>query len=242
MAGGVVNKYTSEVLKTMTDVETLAAIEKDIHADAYAKQAANPVRYSGKNLAESIETALYLCPLCMGIGTIRSKGDRFSCACGLDAKYLETGFLDGAALPFTTITGWDEWQARQLAEIIDKAGAGPICSDDNRRLFEVKVASGKTLIGEGALQISREILRCAGKEFPIAQITRIVVAGQSILLFAMKSGTTYEVRSASAPHGSQVFCATRQSKRQSNAAQKDGSPFCALKYREIFRILSRRDD
>ena len=213
MSGGIVNEYSAEKLKTMTDEETLAAIESDIYADAYDKQTKNPVNYRGKRLAENIETVLYLCPRCKRLGTIRSKGDRFFCGCGLSAIYKKTGFLEGESLPFSTITEWDIWQTEMLEEIINNAGAEQICADESQQLFEVNVTVGKTLIGEGAMQIDREAIRCAGKKFPLGQITRLAIVGQMTLLFATKDGQTYEVRSA--------------------------APRSALKYREVFRILTQ---
>ena len=212
MSGGVVNKYPASDIKGMSDAELLSAIERDIYVDAYADQAREPVSYRCKNLAESIETTLYLCPACRKPGTIKSAGDGFSCGCGLRAVYKDTGALEGELLPFATITEWDEWQARELPEVIKEAGDGPICSDEDQMLFEVDVAKAKTPIGEGKLQIDRKALRCAGFEYPIDRIARLAVVGQMTLLFASRDGRTYEVRS---PY-----------------------PRSALKYREVFRALT----
>jgi len=213
MSGGAVNKYPAAKLKTMSDKQVLEAIERDIFEDAYECQKAESVRYRGKNLAEHIETALYLCPGCKRIGTIRSKGDRFFCGCGLSARYMETGFLEGEALPFSTTTEWGKWQAEQLEMIVNKAGDEPICTDDGQQLFEVRTAIDKVLVGEGAMWISREAFHCAGMTFPLQEITRLATVGQMTLLFARNNGTTYEVRSP--------------------------TPRNALVYREIFRILMR---
>ena len=62
--GGVVNIYSPEQLKTMTAKEVTAAIQRDISEDAWERQRMRPVRYRGKNLAEGIERAIYLCPAC----------------------------------------------------------------------------------------------------------------------------------------------------------------------------------
>jgi len=214
MRGGVVNIYTAPELEAMTNEQVLGAIEKDIYENAYERQKISPDRYRGENLAEHIETALYLCPACRKIGTIRSEGNRFSCGCGLSGAYTETGLLEGEALPFTTITDWDGWQAEELEKIIDTTGAGAICADECQQLFEVRAAVEKTPAGEGTMQIDRETFRCAGKIFPLRQITRFAVVGQMTLLFALKDGAVYEVRSA--------------------------APRSALKYREIFRVLTGR--
>jgi len=91
-------------------------------------------------------------------------------------------------------------------------GYEPICSDADQKLFEVRPAVGKSLVGEGMMSIDRAMFHCAGKHFPLVDITRFAVVGQMVLLFALKDGTSYEVRSE--------------------------HPRSALKYREIFRVLS----
>jgi len=212
MTGGVVNNYSAAEIKNKTDREVLDLIEKDIFVDAYGSQRVKRVLFKGKDLAENIETALFLCPGCGKPGTIRSSGNSLSCECGLAAEYTESGFLEGGSLPFSTVTEWYEWQESALAELVINAGDGLICSDEGQRLYEVEITVGKKLIGEGGLSIDRGALHCAGMRFPIERITRVAVAGQMILLFSMKDGPTYEVRSA--------------------------VPRSALKYREIFRILT----
>ena len=213
MTGGIVGRYSAAELKALTTEQVLAAIERDIFEDAYERQLGWLGHYKGKNLAENIETTLYLCPECKEIGTIKSAGERFFCRCGLDAAFSETGFLEGAGLPFSTITQWDKWQTEQLEETIKNAGNGPICADEGERLFEVDTAVGKKLIGEGRTQISRSTFQCAGVKFDMEQIAQFEIVGQMTLLFGLKNGATYEVQAA--------------------------APRSALKYREIFRVLSR---
>jgi len=210
--GMVVNTYTAEQLKSMSAEEVLGVIERDLYEDAYERQKKQLCHYSGKRLAESIETVLYLCPGCEKVGTIKSKDDRFYCECGLTGVYRDTGFLEGDSLPFTTIIDWDRWQREQLVRIVRTAGYEPICSDENQQLFEVQAAVGKRLVGEGAMHIGRAMFQCAGMHFTLDSIERFAVVGQMVLLFALKDGSSYEVRSS--------------------------HPRSALKYREIFRVLS----
>ena len=216
MTGRTVGRYFAAELKEMTEKQVLDLIERDLFEDAYARQKEIPTRYHGKNLAESIETALFLCPGCKRLGTIRSEGSRFFCECGLRGEYLETGFLEGEPLPFSTTTEWGDWQMTHLPEIVKNSGDGPICSDENQKLFEVNPAVGSKLIGEGTLEISRDSLRCAGMSFPMEHLTRIIVTGQMTLAFAVVDGAAYEVRS--------------------------DVPRSALKYKEIYRILAEKTE
>jgi len=214
MTGRIVNRYSAAELKEMTDEQVLDLIERDIFEDAYERQKVKFTRYHGKNLAEYIETALFLCPGCKRLGTIHSEGGRFFCECGFQGVYTETGLLEGESLPFSTMTDWGVWQISQLPEIIKNSGDGPICSDDNQKLFEVNPAVDERLIGEGSLHICREGVQCAGFTFPLERITRIVVTGRMTLAFAVIDGAAYEIRSA--------------------------IPRSALKYREIYRVLTEK--
>ena len=214
MSGRRVGTYSAAELKTMTDKQVLAIIERDIYENAYDRQKEDPVRFRGKDLAETIETALYLCPRCKGIGGIHSKGDRFFCECGLDVTYTETGFLEGQGLPFSTVSEWDAWQTEQLIDNVERAGDEPICADEDQRLYVVRSAAGNEPAGEGPMFIDRREFHCAGKSFPLKEISRFVVVGKMTLQFALTDGTSYEVQSA--------------------------TPRSALKYKEIFRILSEK--
>jgi len=211
MTGAVVRRYTAAELKGMTDQEVLDAIERDIHEDSYALQRERQISYKGKNLAESIEAALYICPKCKRIGTIVSSGDHFSCDCGLSGEYADTGFLIGETLPYSTITEWFDWQETEIREIVGRSADGPICSDTGQQLYSVRPGVDKTLAAEGDMWISREVFHCAGLEVPLGEIISFVTVGQMELLFSLMDGSMYEVRSH--------------------------VPRSALKYKDIFRLL-----
>ena len=212
ITGRVVNRYTTDELEKKTAEEVLADIGRDLFEDAYKRQAENPRRYPGKNLAENIETVLYLCPGCNKFGTIKSEGNRFYCDCGLEGIYSTTGLLEGDSLPYSTVTDWDLWQTVQLDGIVRRVGYEPICTDEDQQLFEVRPAFDKKLVGEGSMYIDRSVFHCAGINFPLDNIIRFAVVGQKVLLFGLKDGATYEVRSE--------------------------APRSALKYREIFKVLA----
>ena len=216
MSGRIIGRYSAEELKAMTADQVFEIIKCDIHEDAYERQKENPIHYRGEDIAEHIEVALYICPVCKKIGTIRSAGDRFSCACGLDGRYTETGFLEGEKLEFSTITEWDSWQSEQLTAIVNNAGDEIICMDDNQKLFIIKSSSEVILAGEGAMQISRTEFHCAGQVFPLEQIVQFTIVDKMTLAFALKDGTVYEVHSE--------------------------TPRSALKYLKVFRILRNEND
>ena len=106
--GAVVGVYSPEELKKMTEAEISELLRRDLYENAYETQQKDPVAYKGKALAETLETALYLCPQCHRIDTLHSAGDRFFCDCGLSMTLDEYGFFRGEDLPFETPLAWDQ--------------------------------------------------------------------------------------------------------------------------------------
>ena len=171
MTGRVVNVYTPEELKAMSADEVNAAIRRDLFVDAYAVQREAAVPFRGKNLAEHLETVLCRCPRCGGIGTLKSRDDTLSCACGFSVRYNEYGFLEGEDAPFDNVTDWDAAQTRELFALADAAGDAPIFSDDGMELKEVFLDSHTDAqLGKGVMTLYADRLECCGQVFPLAEL------------------------------------------------------------------------
>jgi 1-acyl-sn-glycerol-3-phosphate acyltransferase len=217
MTGAVVGRYSAAEIKNMTVEEVYAIIKQDINEDAYKRQKENPIPYRGKDLAEYIERILYLCPSCDKIGTIKSSGNRFFCSCGLDAVYTETCFLEGKNLPFTTITEWDLWQVKRLAEMVNSSGGKTIFSDHEQKLFVIEPNKTREFAGMGTMSISSTELCCAGEVFPLGEITGFAVVGKMTLTFALKSGKMYEAYS-DAPYSAKKYIEALRILRNENSS------------------------
>ncbi|MBO7729319.1 MAG: 1-acyl-sn-glycerol-3-phosphate acyltransferase [Lachnospiraceae bacterium] len=125
--GEMVREYSPEELSHMSVQEIEDAIAKDLYVNAYQDQKDPPpiikdylkgrkmVSYKGKAKAENIESILYICPVCHGIGTLSSHNDGFSCTCGLSGKINDYGFLEGN-VPFDNTVDWNRWQKTYLKE------------------------------------------------------------------------------------------------------------------------------
>lgn len=198
--GYEVGRYPAEQLQQMSVDEVHALIRRDLHVDAYARQLERPVPYTGKRLAESIETALYLCPECGKISTIQSKDDRFFCSCGLAMRYTETGMLESAGdkqARFATVTDWDRWQESMTAELVGCA-EDMITTDGDLSLYQVTPCEKDQLIETGTLSISQSALSCGSFLFPLHEISDLAIVDLNTLVFETKSGGYFELRSKSA--------------------------------------------
>ncbi len=193
--GHPVGIYPPEQLQTMTPRQVNDLITRDIWEDAWERQRLNPVAYRGKNRAEGMERALYLCPRCRRIGTLRTKGNRIFCSCGLDLEYLETGFFRPES-PFSEIAEWDAWQKETLLHRGFSRGEqeGFLFQDGGVSLYRIDAGHREELLGSGVLQQYEDRLDCAGYRFPLADISGMADVLANRMLLTVQ-GEYYEIRS-----------------------------------------------
>ncbi len=163
--GRVVNGYPAEAIKNMGLDELNALLERDLKEDAYETQKAERIRYRGKRLAEGLEEALFICPGCGKVGTLRSEGGRFRCGCGLAVNYGDYGYFD-AASPFQTVADWDDWQQTRLRELVKNEGA--IFSDGGASVWKLGERHRMALAASGDARLDRSSLSVGGLTFALA--------------------------------------------------------------------------
>ncbi len=187
--------YTKDELKNMTPEEINAAVTEHIREDAYAVQDKHHVSYWGKKLAEGLETALYICPTCGGIQTMKGEEDDFVCSrCGLQVRYSEYGYLEGDRVPFRTITEWDAWQSGEMERMIHSAGDEILFSDKGQSLRRIGQEHKAEELCVDELSMSRKELRIGSYVFPLEEITTFTMYGRQNLIFTV-GGENYEIKS-----------------------------------------------
>ena len=187
--------YTAEELRSMTPDEINAVVSEHIHEDAYALQDKRHVCYWGKKLAEGLETALYICPRCGGIQSLKGKEDDFICEkCGLKVHYTEYGYLQGENAPFRTVTEWDAWQSEEVARLVENAGDGILFSDEDQELKRIDADHNAEELCEGTLSMTRTALTIGSYTFPLEEISTLTMYGRQNLIFTVGS-ENYEIKS-----------------------------------------------
>lgn len=190
--GHPVGIYPPERLRAMTPQEINAAIERDISEDAWERQRQKPVRFRGKRHAEGLERALYACPGCKKIGTLRTENDRVFCPCGFESRYTETGFLEPES-PFADIAAWDRWQ-RELLRSRGFARAGEeLFSDGGMELLAIGTDHSERPLGVGTLYQYEDSLILEGRRFPLAEIDSMALVQTHLLLLSFH-GDYYQLR------------------------------------------------
>ncbi|NLC45485.1 MAG: hypothetical protein GX783_14540 [Clostridiales bacterium] len=226
MTGFPVHVYTPEEIKALSEEELMNRINEDLYTNAYKEQEQHqsPVAFRGKNLAENLETTLYLCPSCKKIGELTSKDYTLSCTCGLSLRYTVYGYLESLTddkAPFNTVLSWFRWQTRQIEKIIKELRDHPIdyviTSDENQSLWKTQKAKNNSLLANGRLQIFADKFAFQAVDghafnFPFSQISDIAIHGKQTLIFTTINKEFYELKSR--------------------------APRSALKYYDIYKALT----
>jgi len=206
LEGTFAAQYTAEELAAMTDEEVDRLIGEHLVADGYAYEAAHPCRRKCLHRAESLEAALYLCPVCGKLGTFYTKGDRIVCsACGLtlildeQMKFRKPG---GDKLPFSDIGEWVRWQKARTKAIGPEFALLPpethLTADSGVLLFTcLPGASESRPLGSGTLSLHPDRMEFeieGGKvfSFPLSGLSDISVQMRCRLEFCC-AGDYYEV-------------------------------------------------
>ncbi len=195
MLGHEVARYSADQLKAMTNEEVNTIIKRDLYEDAYARQQTEHTRFTGKRLAEGIEAGLFLCPSCLRVGTLVGKDDRFSCSCGLNGRYTEYGMLEGASLPFSTVTEWDLWQSETFFTRARNASSDELLFEDTQQQL-ILLSSNAKLLAEGTLRMYGDRF-CIGEHcMALHDIANLAIHGRMTIVFSTQDGQYYELKSA----------------------------------------------
>ncbi len=115
--------FSKEEVKMLSTEEILDKLENLLAYDEYDFQKKRMVTFKGKDRAEYLEFALFLCPQCHGISSLRSHGDLYTCrSCGYEVFYNEFGFFEKRCgnLVFDSVRTWNLWQVEYLEKLIDE--------------------------------------------------------------------------------------------------------------------------
>ncbi|HOV69121.1 MAG TPA: lysophospholipid acyltransferase family protein [Clostridia bacterium] len=211
ITGRCVREVSTDELSAMSVDEINDLIVKTLYINDYEFQRSRLIKYKGKRRAEHIESILYLCPNCHGIGSIKSRSNRFRCACGLDAAVNVYGFIENA--PFETVLDWDNWQKEylkvNLPNMINKSGGNELIGDGNMSLYSVTRALKTQLVDTGRLALYPDKLVFSGKnknyEFGLSEISRLIIHGRQAMQFATAGGDFYELKCLS-PMSAVKYC------------------------------------
>jgi 1-acyl-sn-glycerol-3-phosphate acyltransferase len=188
--------FSPAELKAMSSDEVLARLEAVLCHDEAAWEEAARVPFEALRRAEHVELALFLCPRCGTVGSLRSLRSGLHCqACGLALKLDAFGRFKGRrgeAPPYETIRDWERWQASAFPEKIARDAAlgpeRPLFSDAGAVLLRGRRTNPLSKLRTGTLILfpSRiEMATILGDRlrFPLESIEGISVLKRNTLEF-----------------------------------------------------------
>ena len=195
--GEFVGHYTAEELAKMTDEEVNAIIARDIAEDATLTQAEYHIPYrTKKGIAENLEFALVVCPLCHGMGKMHSEGNRFWCDCGAEGIFTEYGELVSEKFPYKTITDWSRFQQAFISELPTPPRNTILLSAKGQILREIEDVhhTSKVLCENALLTQTAEGITIGQYYFPYTDIAYFDIVRHGYLLFTTHDHRYFEVR------------------------------------------------
>lgn len=197
--GCAVHEYSREELDRMTADEINRHIYEDIYENAYSHQRKVMQPYPSKSPAEHLETALFTCPACKKMDTLKSRGDEFFCTCGMKTRLNEFGFFEGGGLPFDNVYSWDKWQNEAFKAKKDQLikENALITQDAGITLYEVTGFKKKRVMKNALMKLHGNSLLFEKdgltQTFLLSDIPQMGVAHTQFLYFSMKD-RYFEVR------------------------------------------------
>lgn len=193
--GCVVKRYSSNTLSKLTPEGINELISKDLYENAYARNKIEKIPYKGKNLAEKLELALYLCPSCKSVGKLKSNGNHFCCDCGYSVYIDEFGFFSSDnKKAFTNVLEWDKWQEKSMQTIVTEASPDSLLfSDDNATVKEIDFSHNESIVSSGTASASPEHFKCGNLILTWNEITDMAVCGPARLVFSTANGRSLEM-------------------------------------------------
>ena len=121
--------FTPEQLKVASPEAIDERIAELLTHDEFDYNQNAKVKFIGPDRAEYLERALFVCPSCRRIATLRSAGNEFGCTeCGYEVRYTLYGMLRARSgeLHFNTIRDWNLWQMKEFgAQVADYVTRNP---------------------------------------------------------------------------------------------------------------------
>ena len=192
MRGRVIGVYEPEQLKAMKPEEINELINNDIREDAWARQREEQIRFTGRKLAKGIESALFLCPKCGCIDTMKGVGNKVVCTCGMKVEYTELGFFDPPE-PFENFLQWDRWQTERLRTGKFRHGEEELFSDKDLTLRRIEAGHKERVVCSGRLVQYKDAFAIAGRRFEMSDVSNMAMVKNNILLFSVNKDY-YEIR------------------------------------------------
>ncbi len=199
--GEVVNVYSREQIRSMSEEEIYKHILEDLYVNIYDEQRKEPHAYIGEDPAEHAEIILYGCPKCKSVGNLRTKGREIFCTCGFKAEIDDYGFWHSNDMEFDNIPDWDSFQKKLLKEITDRVKSTDelLFRDEEQQIYTIENGEVTTLSENGKIELfaDRIVITADNKEItvPLSEINSVKTSSKMNILLVTEEGY-FEIKSS----------------------------------------------
>ena len=191
-----------EDYQNLTNDELFEIIKTNLHVNAYDIQSAEGREYVGKNLAENIESFMYVCPECKSMSSLVGECNMVKCkVCDYHAEFTPYGYLDGG--PFMRLDKYDKWLKEHIdsLDFSDTSECDIITSDENFEVFVKQNNFKNKSLGMFDLALYTTRLEFVSKDkksesftLPLDMIDGYGIEGMNGLQFSVKDGRVFRTK------------------------------------------------
>lgn len=204
---GYVKKIVSvEEIDKLSPEELFEIVKTNLRINAYEVQERQKIAYKGNNLAENIETLLYICPKCKGISTLHGEGNKIYCKnCSFTATYNEYGYIEGHTL--NRLDYMDNWQKQELKNMdYSKFDKNTVITSDEGFDIKLKIDNYKNKsLGKFRLDLYVDGFELVNKKqtinIPFNMIQGYAIEGVNGIQLSLKDGKVYRFKNKNSVSG-----------------------------------------
>lgn len=187
-----------EQIQEMSNEELFNTIKSNLRVDAYEVQEAQKQRFVGENLAQNIETLLYVCPNCHSFSTLHGEGnDFYCCKCECKGSLDEYGYISCNTSNLTRLDQYDNLQ-KEFIKSIDYSvyGENDVITQDSGFSIKKKINNYKSKkIGVFTLSCFKNRFELENEkqkiEIKFSDIAGYALEGVNGIQLHLKDGTIY---------------------------------------------------
>jgi len=186
----------------MTNEELFEAIQTNLYVNAYDIQSREQRKFIGKNLAENIESYMYVCPECKTMDSLHGECNMVKCTnCDYHAEYTPYGYLDGGK--FARLDKYDIWLKKHInsLDFSSYSENDVITQDSDFEIYTKKSNYKKQKIGIYDLVLYKNRLELVAKTkkaenitLPLDQIDGYGIEGMNGLQLSTKDGRVFRTK------------------------------------------------
>ncbi|MCD8201388.1 MAG: 1-acyl-sn-glycerol-3-phosphate acyltransferase [Clostridia bacterium] len=199
MTGGITRVVPYDEYKDMSVDE----LNKLIRDEMYVDESDESVITEGRHLAEYLERALYYCPKCRSLGTLKSKGNEITClSCGNTVRMNEYRHFIGD-IPVKTVKDWIGLQEDFVRGTDISRGDEPLYAEKvTVKTNEITTFSKKLVYKKAEMRLYTDRIEVGDKVWKYDDILSETVWDKSALdVYA--EGKTYQISAE------KTFCAIK---------------------------------